>query len=338
MPKISKASKQAKPAMAAAPAASAAPIKKTANLFSLRPYLPDDFVQSIQRLEAALNKHILLFVHLTGPQGYNFIHHGIWRNFVAKKVDVRKKDMALLIDSPGGDAEAAYRISRLLQRECGKFTAIVPRCAKSAATLMALGADDIIMGDDADLGPLDAQYRDFDTEESMVSALDTVQAVEQLEENAGQLAVNMLENLREATQKKYNTLIRQSLHFAADVTRPLFQSVDAIKYSRQARVLKEAQYYAERLLRARFSKDEAELLAKALVRDYPCHGFVIDRDEASKLVPTEQEGGTKQFLGLQVSAPPTAEARKEIDWLVNNMNNLVAFGYLADVTAGGKKP
>ena len=122
---------------------------------------------------------------------------------------------------------------------------------------MVLGADNIILGDDADLGPLDAQYTDFDVEENVVSALDTVQAVEQLEENAGQLAVNILESLQVATKKKYNTLIRYALHFAADVTRPLFQSVDAVRYTRQARVLAEAQEYAERLLRSKFTKKEA---------------------------------------------------------------------------------
>ena len=229
------------------------PNQQTASLYSEPKILPASFVASIRRLETALNKNVLLFIHLSGPKGINFIHPGIWRNFVAKKQTLCKSKMAILVDSPGGSAETAYRIARLLQRQCGDFTAIVPRFAKSAATLMVLGAEDIIMGDDAELGPLDAQYLDFDVEEDFVSALDTVQALERLEANASQFATNMLEFLHETTRKSYNTLLRPALHFTADITRPLFQSVDAVRYTRQARVLKEAQDYAERLLRARFS-------------------------------------------------------------------------------------
>jgi ClpP class serine protease len=33
----------------------------------------------------------------------------------------------------------------LLKRHCGGFVAVVPRYAKSAATLLALGADEIIL-------------------------------------------------------------------------------------------------------------------------------------------------------------------------------------------------
>lgn len=222
-----KAPKKAAPKNAGS--GNAPPKRHTASLYSQPKILPEDFVASIHRLESALNKNILLFVHLTGPSGINYIHPGIWVNFVRGKAKLFSQHTALLVDSGGGIAEIAYRISRLLQRQCRGFTAIIPRVAKSAATLMVLGANDIIMGDDAELGPLDAQYLDFDIEEAVVSALDTVQAVERLEENASQVAVNMLEYLKQTTRKSYNTLIEDALHFAADITRPLFESVDAVR-------------------------------------------------------------------------------------------------------------
>ncbi len=316
--------------------ASDSPKQYTASLFSFPKILPQDFVASVQRLESALDKKVLLFVHLAVPRGYNLIHHGIGGNFVRGKAKLCSENTALLIDSPGGIAQVAYSISRLLQRQCGGFTAVIPRCAKSAATLMVLGADDIIMGDDAELGPLDAQYFDYDIEENVVSALDTVQAVEHLEEKASQVAVNMLEYLKQTTHKSYNTLMKDALHFAADITRPLFESVDAVRYTRQVRILKEAQDYAERLLQFRggepqFTREEAKAIASALVSNYPCHDFVIDRSEAAEIATIEDEGsGSSKTIGLHVSEPPNEEARKEIDWLYNNMNNIVAFGYLAD--------
>ena len=94
---------------------------------------------------------------------------------------------------------------------------------------MVLGADEIIMGDEAELGPLDAQYDDWDTEEDQVSALDTVQAVEQLEDNASQVAVNMLDYLQQRTKKSRNRLLPDALHFAADITRPLFEGLHFLK-------------------------------------------------------------------------------------------------------------
>ncbi len=316
----------------------APPKQQIASLYSDPKILPEDFVASIQKLESALGKNILLVVHLAGPKGINYIHPGMLANFVRDKAKLSRQNAALLVDSPGGIAEIAYRISRLLQRQCEGFTAIVPRLAKSAATLLVLGAEDIIMGDDAELGPLDAQYLDFDIEEDVVSALDTVQAVERLEENASQVAVNMLEYLKQTTRKSYNILMKDALHFAADITRPLFESVDAIRYTRQARILKEAQDYAERLLQFRggkvqFTKAEAKAIASALVSNYPSHGFVIDRSEAAKIAEIEDEpNASPRSIGLHVSKPPNAEAHKEIDWLCNNMNAIVSFGYLADAT------
>jgi predicted transcriptional regulator len=167
-----------------------------------------------------------------------------------------------------------------------------------------------------------------------VSALDTVQAVEQLEDNASQVAVNMLEYLRQRTRKSYNRLMADALHFAADITRPLFEGVSAVKYTRQARILKVAQDYAERLLQPRFQQEEAEAIARALVRNYAAHGFVIDRKEAENMGEMESDDsdghGNGRPIGLHVSDVPNEKARHEIDWLQSNMTRVAAFGYLVD--------
>ena len=58
----------------------------------------------------------------------------------------KKEKIALVIESPGGSAKSAFQLAMLLKRHCGGFVAVVPRYAKSAATLLALGADEIILG------------------------------------------------------------------------------------------------------------------------------------------------------------------------------------------------
>lgn len=74
-------------------------------------------------------------------------------------------------------ANSAYELAMLLRRHCGGFDAIIPRRAKSAATLLSLGADSIYMNDHAELGPLDFQVFDRDREE-LLSGLDEVQSLE----------------------------------------------------------------------------------------------------------------------------------------------------------------
>ena len=128
-----------------------------------------------------------------------------------------------------------------------RFQVVVPRYAKSAATLMSLGSDQIILGDEGELGPLDVQIWDYDNEETRVSALDTVQAVEQLEDSAVKVAMKMLSFLKEKTKKKYSNVIEVSLKFGAELTKPLFEKIDSVAYTRYCRSLQEAQHYAERL-------------------------------------------------------------------------------------------
>ena len=66
----------------------------------------------------------------------------------------------LMINSPGGDANAAEKLLMMCRKRFTKgFGVIVPDHAKSAATMIALGSDKIFMGYLAELGPIDPQLR-----------------------------------------------------------------------------------------------------------------------------------------------------------------------------------
>jgi ClpP class serine protease len=68
------------------------------------------------------------------------------------------KEVLLLLLSRGGSIEPAYQISKLCKSFAKqRFVALVPRHAKSAATLIAIGADEIHMGPLGQLGPIDPQ-------------------------------------------------------------------------------------------------------------------------------------------------------------------------------------
>lgn len=91
-----------------------------------------------------------------------------------------KEDLHLLLWSMGGDGETAVRIVRSAQARCRELTVIVPDQAKSAATLMTLGAHHILMGPTSDLGPVDPQFQMPDG--SLAAAKDIVAAVEAAEQ------------------------------------------------------------------------------------------------------------------------------------------------------------
>lgn len=69
------------------------------------------------------------------------------------------KGIALMISSPGGDGLAAERIVNTLRAHSGTgdYWAIVPGKAKSAGTVVTMGASNILMGPSSELGPVDPQ-------------------------------------------------------------------------------------------------------------------------------------------------------------------------------------
>ncbi len=65
------------------------------------------------------------------------------------------KRIDLFLYSRGGDVSVPWRVVSMFREFCGEFSVLVPYKAQSAATLLSLGADKIVMGKKAELGPID---------------------------------------------------------------------------------------------------------------------------------------------------------------------------------------
>jgi len=63
----------------------------------------------------------------------------------------------LILHTPGGLVLAAGQIAQALHKHPAKVTVFVPHYAMSGGTLIALAADEIVMADNAVLGPVDPQ-------------------------------------------------------------------------------------------------------------------------------------------------------------------------------------
>lgn len=63
----------------------------------------------------------------------------------------------LIIHSPGGSPDSAEAILKYLRKKFSYIRAIIPQAAMSAATMLACGCDEIVMGKHSYLGPIDPQ-------------------------------------------------------------------------------------------------------------------------------------------------------------------------------------
>ena len=71
-------------------------------------------------------------------------------NLKGEKIDV-------ILETPGGYAEIAEDIVKLIRNKFSEVTMIIPGYAKSAGTIMAMAGDEILMEPASALGPIDAQ-------------------------------------------------------------------------------------------------------------------------------------------------------------------------------------
>ncbi|MEW6447934.1 MAG: hypothetical protein AB1426_07595 [Bacillota bacterium] len=67
----------------------------------------------------------------------------------------------LLLHTPGGLVLASEQIARALEKHPAKVTVFVPHYAMSGGTMIALAADEIVMDENAVLGPVDPQLGNY---------------------------------------------------------------------------------------------------------------------------------------------------------------------------------
>lgn len=94
-----------------------------------------------------------------GPEDLSVVGADVCGFMEACSNAAAKKDrkLDLFIHSPGGDPDAAEQICEYLRTQYDHIRVIVPLQAMSAATMMALSADEVLMGDHSQLGPIDPQ-------------------------------------------------------------------------------------------------------------------------------------------------------------------------------------
>jgi len=178
----------------------------------------------------------------------------------------------LMLNSPGGDANAAEKLLMMCrQRFTEEFDVIVPDYAKSAATMIALGSDKIMMGYLAELGPIDPQLQtslipggEVIPARSFIDGLDMIRRKVKEDQDPVQMYLPMLSQIR--------------------------PEVLAICQ----RAIDDARAFAEKWLKQcmlRNDPGQAEIVAEMLSTGaaYKSHGKVIDWNEAKSVLKLNVE-------------------------------------------------
>ncbi len=110
----------------------------------------------LAKLERMRKSRALLYVTGDRPGQETIIHHDVFDHFVdhLDAIGVTKR-ISLILYTRGGDGMAAWSLFNLIRMFCDELEVIVPMKAHSAGTMMAIGADNIIMTKQATLSPID---------------------------------------------------------------------------------------------------------------------------------------------------------------------------------------
>jgi len=174
------------------------------------------------------------------------------------------KSIDLLLGSNGGDGTVAWRIVSLIRERVDSFAVLVPHAAFSAATLITLGADEIVMHPHGNLGPTDpqitnraknVQFGSEDLAAFLKFARDEVGLTDQL------------------------PLLELFKQFSAEVG---FVGIGVAARSSQL-----SQTMGEKLLRLHMKSEsqmqKAKLISEALNTKFFHHGYPLSRSEAKEI-------------------------------------------------------
>ncbi|MDR3543650.1 MAG: peptidase [Desulfosporosinus sp.] len=175
------------------------------------------------------------------------------------------KRIDLFLHSYGGAVDTPYKVVTLIREFCDQFAVIVPFAAKSAASMLVLGADEVVMGPISELGPIDPLvihpvYKDI---------LVPVQAV-----------WHCLDYLQRSIINSSDPEV------ASFMVTPLINKLDPWLIGDYEKTIKASQQYAETLLSNYMLKDDLGRVAnvtQALTEGYYSHGYPIGRREAKEL-------------------------------------------------------
>jgi len=215
-----------------------------------------------------------------------------------KFVDEEKSsdELLLVLTTPGGDPDAAYKIGRYVQHRYDNIRVLIPGWCKSAGTLLAIAANELAFCPYGELGPLDVQLAKTDHIAGLDSGLNITDALLTLEDRARDTFHNLVIEIISGSGGviAFQTASHSAAEIVSSLYGPVFGKFDPEEVGSRARAMRIGEDYAKRL-NNKFSnlKDNA---IEVLSRSYSSHSFVIDMLEASALFRRVEEANEKEKI------------------------------------------
>lgn len=260
-----------------------------------QPATKKEIEDAAQALATQMNADVLLY----SGGIWDGLDHQLFSMISSRE---RRPGVLLMMTTWGGIPAVAYRIARYLRAHYEKISLYVHTHCISAGTLIALGADELILSESAQLGPLDMQIRNREEAGERRSGLTAGQALVVLRTEAMATFDEFFEKLRYG--RTYGLSTKISAEIAAQMSiglvRSVYEQIDPMQLGENHRTMTIALEYGDRLKTGNV-KDGA---IGRLITGYPSHDFVIDRKEAKQLFnhvnpPTpEQAALAQKVVGL----------------------------------------
>lgn len=185
------------------------------------------------------------------------------------KLPAQLPSLDFMIVSVGGDPMAAWRIISLIRQrmgEKGQLSVFIPQSAYSAATLLAFGANEIVMHPNGHLGPVDMQITSFG------------------ESGLRRYSTEDISAFLEFVREKLKITDQEHLRALFDGT---CKEVSTTGIGFMARSSKLAIDLGERLLALHMKDDDTRSKLRTIVENmskkFQTHGYPVNRTEALEI-------------------------------------------------------
>ncbi len=251
-----------------------------------------DRLRLMRTLETKRGSRVIALIHR--QESMNFLGFP-----VARYIDIQDSEQVLraikltdpklpidiILHTPGGLVLAAEQIANALARHEGKVTVMVPHYAMSGGTMIALAADEIIMDENAVLGPVDPQIGNF-------PAASILQVVAEKDRNRMDDETLILADISRKAIEQVKATIRRiaSVHYPAEKAEHLAEELATGKWTHDYPI----------------SVDEARQLGLNVKTDLPEEIYQL-----MNLYPqTLQRRPSVEYIPLPYPARPALPARK----------------------------
>ena len=224
-----------------------------------------DRIGRYKAIETARKRPLMVYATSTRPGVRAIMAGDAVREFIDQLDAIEAGDAVdILIHSMGGDALTAWKLMSILRERFKTVGVLVPFAAFSAATVFALGADEIVMHPHASLGPIDPQIQ-VKLPDGSVRQF----AYEDLGAFLGWL--------------NHDVKLTEQEHVGAVIDK-LFTAMDPLVVGAAKRASDLSAEVGERLLSMHLKDDrKAKQIAVNLNKSFFAHGDAVSRKRAKKL-------------------------------------------------------